>query len=1140
MDPSHSTLLEFERQLSPLFREVALIGERPLSDEQGNDIEEAIHALIRSSGPGWATQFLREHASCTLACFLVWKGRDYHKGDYWTAVCQPVGLPQHIWPQKWGEIFKTVLRDFELADFQGSGGLRFVTPILIHGGIPDYCLADFFEHLLWPVVEGKLDYDGSSAHLITEWQKHSAQTLATDIPVRRFLENGGKIASDFLQRSLDMAMDAPTGSVPGGENFGLPGQLVERFSKWLEEKVASPVSRSTHRQTNLPRYRAPEIDLDPATGCLLFSFPPQRVSPGSLSEGSGLTLQVRQGGNLLTSIQLPGTPKGEMIETSELPKFRDGPLGEKYEFALCSGDKRLRVWTFSGVSSDHPWMIFHGISWRLLDNITERDFWLVFRSSWEISTTIPVIEEAEFQEFQAKRFRVAEGPSPYISLADEKGHSLPVPVEWRETPILESESAFPWPRVSSGEFAVYLGTPPRLLIPLPSDAKGPTRLHLTIIPMSGSYPAERKEVPLENALAASKPEDRFLRLSLEEPDLLGPNPCGRFIIRVRGRLGQDRTFHICILPEVKFHFPAEKLLPDSNTGSQPLSFTVESARLKEGMVEPPAEGMFNRNCYRVNVPAESDQVSLKLCFDAGETTVEVPLEMPVSRLRWALSGLAETASLYWSDQPLNLTLQELQDAQEASLLVRGDLGQDIACSLSLAGADHRQSFELKNGKGGCPLLPFLGGLGGNGLSRNDLYLDLTLPGENSPRHLCSLRVEIRWRVEDIQVKHIFTEDRRTLSFNWHDKGKVKNRALRVWNLDEPQRDPVEVTVEDNRSDAEIERSLLPHGLYRLELIVRDPFAPDPSEPPSPYGGSVFDLELREGESILLDSPARHMEALLDKITSGEALSALDLDFQTVQAFVSQSEQARTFCKAVLIREESWGDSNTLFRRILQQCGERQHDFAENLAGFLIDHHAPDRESILRLFAGLYARWGFLGQPWKPSLKKLLLSDKGGDLLSRHEKERDNSEEEILALYEKATWQSLEPARRFLQRLLSASGELAYEEQRLLKLEGIVPMRGEKLLRWSCEKKIKRRIAKVAISVSLKEVVKIRPRRLAPDGILCLTATLQRAGAYRRLRFPEPVAEKIDSWGHRFYQTHGQAYRRHLEWAEESFRPPSSG
>ena len=922
MQHTHRTqLLEFEKSLRPLFREVGLIGEISLPDDDTIEIEQTLRKLLHSIGPSRTTQFLREEAPCTLACFLVWKGiQGYHKGNYWEEVCRPVGLPQENWSQKWGEIFEDVIQRFQLADFRDLSGRRFVTPILLHGGIPASCLDDFFENIIKPAVQGKLGYGVSVDDLIDNFRDHSSLVQATNKPVRRFLENGGKVASDFVQRCLDLAFQAPSVEpLSSGEEFGLPQYVIDQFSIWQENAA---LQSPAHTQWRPDHYRAPQISLKLHEGCLHSSFPSQQIPRTVLSDNRELKLEVRQDGELVKSHLLYGTRMGELIET-EPDEFDFSTLGEEYKVTLFAGDTPLRNWTFSGLSSDQPWLIFQGASGKLLPKqaITERDIWIVFPTSWAISTPVQAIEEASFtRELQAKRF-IAEGRPSDIRFTNEHGGAVPVPVKWRDTPTLQPASTETWPRLSSGEFTVYCGSPPRLLIPRPI----PDHAFLTITPTDKSYPDRKKRIRLKDLPEAS-PQDDYLILALDDPQLLGPNPCGRFIIQIRGRLGQDTTFRPCLFPEIKFDFPRAALLPDPNTGLQAVSFSLASPHLKGLSVEPPIEWSYDGDSYCVEVPADSDHLDVTLHMSTGEETAQVPIEIPVSRLRWAVGGLDESDALHWQDTPITIALQDLeeaQDSQEVRLLVRGDFGQDMACSFSLEGADQSQSLWLKNDSGAGRLSPFLDSLRSSGRSRNELYLEFSLPDEDSPRHIYLVQVDTTWLVEDLQIIQDFipAEDKRTLVFRWHDRRNVKNRALRLWSLDQQLREPIEIPVKDSRSEAEFHSSLadFPHGLYRLELTILDEWAgPSSTAMPSPDANTVFDLDVREDGITLLNSPARCLEVLarlLKQIVTRrlEALSRLfnrltdtdtDIRQQAVQALEHLGVDAVTWMIERLTDEDT--------------------------------------------------------------------------------------------------------------------------------------------------------------------------------------------------------------------------------------------
>ena len=860
---SRTILLEFEKSLRPRFREVGLIGEIPLSDDDALKIQQALYDLIASAGPEHAAQLLRDHAPHSLACFLVWKGiQGYHEGDYWSEVCQPIGLPTN-WQQKWGQIFEAVIRRSQLADFRDVEGHRFVTPILLHGGIPASCLPNFFDNVIGPSVQDSLGYSDNARDLIDDFLD-SARVQATNKPVRRFLEKGGKIAADFVQRCVDLALQVdsvePSSS---GEEFGLPPYVVERFFAWWEESAAS--QSQAFRRTDLPRYRAPQIFLSINQGGLYFSFPAQRIPRNVLSDTRELRLEVQQDGECV-EYPLYETSRGKLIET----ETHDAALrlGEKYEFTLFVGTTPLRTWPFSGLSSKQPWLIFHGPSEKLLPGrvITERDIWIVFPTSWTIDLTpsVRVLEEAAFtREFQAKRL-VIEGHPPDMCFTDGDGKLVSVPVKWRDTPTLQPASPEIWPRLSSEnadrEFTVYCGRPPRLLIPRPI----PDRAFLTIRPIGRSYPAERKRIRLQD-LPVFSPQDDDLTLALDDPDLLGPTPWGRFILQIRGRLGKDTTFRLCLLPEIQFDFPRSTLLPNPGTDSQTVSFSLAHPYLEEFDVELPAEQSYDGDSYHVEVPADSRHVALTLHLSAGEARAEVPLTIPVSRLHWAVSGLDESEALTWHDTPVTIALQDLEDAQEVRLLVRGDFGQPVACILSLEGADQSESFWVRNGGGGARLSPSLDSLRESGRSRNEFSLRFSLPDEDSPRYICPVRVDTTWLVENLRIIQDFTPDKdeRRLVFRWRDSGNVKNRAFRLWRLDRQVEEPIEVAVEDSRSEVEFHSSLadFPHGLYRLELTILDEWAPATTALPHPDADMVFDLDVREDGITRLNSPARRSKVL---------------------------------------------------------------------------------------------------------------------------------------------------------------------------------------------------------------------------------------------------------------------------------------
>lgn len=84
----------------------------------------------------------------TYALYLVLEGvYNYDSGDYWDGPSKRLGL-QSGHTSQCGRLFLKILAENNLPTFERSGGHTYLTPILLHGGIPNDLLFDFF-NFLW-------------------------------------------------------------------------------------------------------------------------------------------------------------------------------------------------------------------------------------------------------------------------------------------------------------------------------------------------------------------------------------------------------------------------------------------------------------------------------------------------------------------------------------------------------------------------------------------------------------------------------------------------------------------------------------------------------------------------------------------------------------------------------------------------------------------------------------------------------------------------------------------------------------------------------------------------------------------------------------------------------------------------------
>lgn len=201
---------------------------------------------------------LADRYPALLTCHLVAEGIErYTAGAFWSGLRFTCAQNEQA---MMGEAFLRTLRahGLETFDFLRERGLRFVTPILAHAGMPRYCLEDFFFKLL--ARELRKGFGGSAPELLATWRARKTAFVGIDRPVERFLLFGGETAVDLLDRCIDLLADtARTDCVPDAASLGLPRHLVEVFAKGWTSDGRRSISFSSGR-VGVP---APSVRIDP-------------------------------------------------------------------------------------------------------------------------------------------------------------------------------------------------------------------------------------------------------------------------------------------------------------------------------------------------------------------------------------------------------------------------------------------------------------------------------------------------------------------------------------------------------------------------------------------------------------------------------------------------------------------------------------------------------------------------------------------------------------------------------------------------------------------------------------------------------------------------------------------------------------
>ena len=252
-----------EEAWQPRLRGASLVAEADLRSKHTNQVAAALGRLytaLRDSRTE-GESFLLRWPACLAAAMAGVAATEYHGGTYWPEWWEIAGFQGTSQDQRiWGRAFNRAVDRLGMATFPELP-LHFVGPILMHAGIPTYCLGDYFRLLL---SRRRLD-PGLDAESFLAWATAPGRKLRLadlDVPARRFLTDGGDYAFDVVDRCLDL-LDRLTDPDPDLDGVRLPARIVDAARR---EAAAQGLDKPATRRNEIQARKSaarPRIGLDP-------------------------------------------------------------------------------------------------------------------------------------------------------------------------------------------------------------------------------------------------------------------------------------------------------------------------------------------------------------------------------------------------------------------------------------------------------------------------------------------------------------------------------------------------------------------------------------------------------------------------------------------------------------------------------------------------------------------------------------------------------------------------------------------------------------------------------------------------------------------------------------------------------------
>ncbi len=588
----------------------------------------------------------------TFALYLVLEGI-HHYGDeglFWHGPKRRLKIKDNH-TAKCGQYFLQILARHNLPTFQQSRGLRYVTPILLHGGIPNHLLDEFLDFLYEHEIQPhRIALDAQA--LLARWRQKEDDLTALSKPVSRFLRYGGIVAVDFVGRCLDLFRVETESDTKA---LGLPERVLRAYRAWKMRQSGDVRPKPLRAQIRLQR---PILMVAPYTTGIRLEIPPQQFPSRDAPREMAWRITVGNHTQLVeTTRQRIENGYRYDASTDLLPV----PPSEDYKVELLADEQFLREWILSGFGAT-PLLLFEPLDDYEADSLGEQEWhkqgerWLLYPINFSLQASgasrlireLPQMTE-NWQGYRLEVWKLAPGE---LTILDESGKQLyriPVAQEKvRRRPYLANGEQ-PLSGLSHSDYPLFCGRPPTLVIHTTQAHRWQVSLRGEGKPRTHSY----RSYSLSDLSIQRQGENDSIHLDLSADELLGRDPVGRFEITVRGPLGHSHTLGLRMIPPISIEGHDKVYLSQPD---EPASLRIISNAATSIRPSPPRPGIAPRRhslsesqrLYSFTIEAHVQQVSLQLSHETG---VNVPFSIPIQRLCWSLhTGLPAGREPQWQTQ----------------------------------------------------------------------------------------------------------------------------------------------------------------------------------------------------------------------------------------------------------------------------------------------------------------------------------------------------------------------------------------------------------------------------------------------------------------------------------------------------------
>lgn len=875
---SMKTLHDYHSDLQQSVPTITLLGQLPYNKDDLESLRVGLRDLIQKS-PDNGLRRVRSDYSLVFALYLVLEGiYSYSHGEYWAVPDKTLRIEYQSDRSQWGNLFLGTLNAYDLPTFERLGGHKYVTPILAHAGIPNYCLDDFFT-LLNKARRRRVAVDVPT--LLDEWQR-SDFPVNIDMPVQRFLLHGGPIAEDFVGRCLELWQPDGMDSTA----LGLPRRVLDRFDLWRSEQGAG--FEAERADVQIPR---PRLIIDPYGEGVAIKLAPVTIVEARAPKALAWCIEAGEDRRIEqpTYRRRRGYGFEYATETGTVNLLT---VAERYNVSALADGEKLQSWTLPGPSAPRLLAFDAHTGELIIDRHKDKptEYWLSPGERWLMVPRDWAIEAVHAQQLAELPPQMGEWanytfstwllePDAVLKVTGPEGEALEFRTVDQAAPrkpeLLGSPLLTP---THQGAYSVYSGRPPDVLIPV--DERTPLeRWRVTVTPIGPAQPAEKRSYGLAELAHYLVDHADGKLMPLATAELLGSEPFGEFSVHLRGPYGRSADFDLRCVPYLALRDYPRLYLSDAEGPTEFQVVCDPDIRIAPGegaagLTIGPGRAVYPRGlAHTLNVPPALTRVPLHISRSDG---VGIDLNLPAYRVRWGLWQPDQPEAFNWQTAPLRLHPKAIDGFHSAE--VRVDLplwpgAEPIYCGWRLVDAENEILQEQPPDRWRKPTRYYQTRVAqwldsyhqAGGVACLQLLVDRDDGQPPTPLSLVYLLPTLE--LGEVTTQWEAGEQAHRITLLLSPDPPARGRVLRLWAEDRFwQTEPINLPLPDE-TDGYAEWTLshqeLPTGEYTAEMVVVDPWAADVLVRPKPDAPNTFAMRPDYYEAVRTQELAAAARGELD-------------------------------------------------------------------------------------------------------------------------------------------------------------------------------------------------------------------------------------------------------------------------------------